>query len=284
MYFRVVNKHIGEREGSSLKKIKDALERYQQDYEVDFEIIRDQIKDLYDDNKREVTYIIEALKMDVQKLEIEVESFVQLSKYKNQSKEALLVSKSNIIGGIYFVKASLNEYLVTQRNFKRSCTNGTYSYNDASKRPCNIYLTVNKREECDVTFNEYSELMDQIVAMKDSNLTDGDITQLRDFSEQLINMNKYVVTCFGDYFDIISKSLEDLKLIDPGLYHPTVTDVIIHTATPGELRTIYAPLYQDQRLIEEIINSYTRGSYTKQKIVSLLSGNTMTEIIGKIER
>ena len=251
---------------------------------MDFKIIREQIKVLYDNNKREITYIIEALKTDIQKLEVEVESFVQLSKYKNQSNEALLVSKSNIMGGIYFVKASLNEYLVTQRNFKRSCTNGTYSYNDANSRPCNIYLTVNKREECGATFNEFSELMDKIVAMKDSDLTDGDIAQLRDFSEQLIIINKSVVTCFGDYFDVISQSLEDLKLIDPSLYHPTVTDVIIHTATPGELRTIYAPLYQDQRLIEEIINSYTRGSYTKQKIVSSLSGKMMTEIIGKIER
>ena len=261
------------------------MRRYQQDYEGDFLLIKRQIEKFYQDNKREITYVIEALKTDVQKLEVEVESFVLLSKYKNQSIEALLVSKSKIIDGIYIVKASLNEYLTKQKNFKPSCTNGTYNYNDVTTKPCKIYLTSDKRGKCGVTFNEFSEVMDKIIAMKDgNNLTDGDIEQLREFSEQLINIYKHVLNCFGDYFDIISQSLEDLKLIDPDLYHPTITDAIIHTATPGELRTIYAPLYQDQRLIEEIINSYTRGSYTKQNIVSLLSGNMMTEIIGKIER
>ena len=259
--------------------------KYQLDYEVDFLIIKDHIELLYKNNKREITYVIDALKKDVQKLEVEVESFVQLSKYTNLSTEALSASKSKIIGGVYVVKASLNEYLFKRKDFKSSCTNGTYNYNVVNSRPCDIYLTLEKREKCGKTFNEFSEIMDQIVAMNDRiNLTDRDIEQLREFSEQLINIYKHVLNCFGDYFEVIEQSRETLKQIDPDLYHPKITDVIIHTATHGELRTIYAPLYQDQRLIEEIINSYTRGSYTKQKIVSLLSGNMMTEIIGKIER
>ena len=50
--------------------------------------------------------------------------------------------------------------------------------------------------------NEFSEIMDKIVAMDDRiNLRDGDVEQLREFSEELINIYKHVLNCFGDYFD-----------------------------------------------------------------------------------
>ena len=235
---------------------------------------------LNQDNKRKITYIIDMLKYDLGKLTIEVQEFIQLSNYNNRSLEALLVRKDNIVNDIYVVKASLGEYLIKQKNYEPISANNAHT-----DRPSKIYLTPQKRQRCGTTLREFTKVIDDVTEMKGiKNLTNDDIQKLQELSKQMQILIGDVVTCFGDYFDVISQSLDALEEINPDLYHETITEPIIHKASPGELRTIYAPLYQDQRLIEGIINSYTRGLYSKQDIVRQLSGNTMTEILGKIER
>ena len=120
---------------------------------MDFLIIKDHIELLYKNNKREITYVIEVLKKDVQKLKVEVESFVQLSKYTNQSIEALSVSKSKIIEWCLRCE-SFSQRISgqTKETTNRSCTNGTYNYNVVNTRPCAIYLTLEKREKCGKTY------------------------------------------------------------------------------------------------------------------------------------
>ena len=286
MYFvRVVTKHIGEREGSSLKKIKDALERYLLDYEVDYNFVRSKVDDLETDYQDKIGYVIVKLKTDVQQIRTLAKEFVQLSMYGNKFSEALRTSKNRIIEEIYIVNASLDEYLVKRKLHDTDCTDEESAMHDGNDKPCHLYVREEQRVVCESVFNEFTQVMDDILTLEGlQELTTEDVDMLRRNSEKLLDVSEVVVVCFGDYFEKVSESIKVLKEIDPELYQEQITDTIINKARPGELRTIYAPLYQDQRLIEEIINSYTRGYYTKEKVVSLMSGNMMTEIIGRIER
>ncbi len=269
------------REGSALKKIEDAIERYRLDYATDYHTIRNRIVALQHEVSRSVGPIVTNLKLHLTELKSEAEGFIELSNYAVPSDKLLLWSKTAILKKICFLSSLMQEYTLRQG----TKTDESLCSDDAQDLPCEIYSSTEKERFCADVRAQFTNVMNSTLPFQGKEqLSQEDVATLRGHCSRYLHIFDTIMDCFGDYFSVIEESILALDLVNPDLFDLEIKKPIIRRATPAELRVIYAPLYQDQRIIEEVINSYTRGSLTKQQILQHLSKNLMIEVISRIER
>ncbi len=159
----------------------------------------------------------------------------------------------------------------------RQCCRGEDKKPDT---PCRLFIDRARNVSCTETIESFLDLVSGINSF---DVTNGSIMIFRERSLMYLDIANRVQKCYGDYFTTVRNVSMDLQSIKPNSFDKVKEDLQLE-ATSSELRAMYAPLYQDQRMIEEIIRSYKSGRMTKNDIVEQLAGNQMAGIASRIER
>ncbi len=159
----------------------------------------------------------------------------------------------------------------------RQCCRGEDKKPDT---PCRLFIDKARNVSCTETIESFLDLLSGINSF---DVTNGSIMIFRERSLVYLGIANRVQKCYGDYFTTVKNVSMDLQSIKPVTFNDIRKDLQLD-ATSSELRAMYAPLYQDQRMIEEIIRSYKSGRMTKNDIVEQLAGNQMAGIASRIER
>ncbi len=285
MCCRVVTNHIGLLDGSPLQKINNAIERYRIDFSIDYNNIRERIRELDVEYHSTIGRLVKTAKHRLQELRTRSVEFTELIAYKNASEETINMSKDQILKTLHFVKAELKEFtLIRDEDFAAS----KWTKKDACDKdhiPCRLYLPRERREVCEKMLDGYVESLDDTLTLENVTiLSDEDWDALKLFTERTVHRLEDITDCFGNYYHVIAESIDALDRVHPDLFVSEIRERLVRTASTSELRLMYAPLYQDQRQIEEVINSYARGTFTKQQVVKQLSRGLMTEVVARIDR
>ncbi len=279
-----------------MKKIDESISRYREDYEADFQQIYEFVSNLQGAIERKFGTLLNVLELSVQRSIQYLETAIEVSHYDltlDINLKAFQTTMNEIRKDSYAIQSLLDGFMtdkITWMNLAGSyngdCTDASdprqccIDRRNKPDRPCRLFIQNSKNDSCTKTIESFLRLLNSVNSF---DITNGSILSFRENSKQYLDIANRVQTCYGDYFTMVRNVSVDLQKVKPESFDKEVEDLQLDAST-SELRTMYAPLYQDQRMIEEIIRSYKSGRMTKNDIVEQLAGNQMAGITSRIER